>query len=59
MKAAVLWVVPPCSQVEVYRRSKGACCLHHQEDETSLNLHQTTGFKNYNNSHIQEKNQFS
>jgi hypothetical protein len=21
----------PCSMVEVYRRFKGACCLHHQD----------------------------
>jgi hypothetical protein len=29
MKMAVLWVVAPCSLVEVYRRFSGACCLHH------------------------------
>jgi hypothetical protein len=27
---AVFWVVAPCSLVEVYRRFRGACCLHHQ-----------------------------
>jgi hypothetical protein len=27
---AVFWVVTPCSLVEVYRRFRGPCCLHHQ-----------------------------
>jgi hypothetical protein len=27
---AVFWVVAPCSLVEVYRRFRGTCCLHHQ-----------------------------
>jgi hypothetical protein len=26
----IFWDVAPCSQVEVYRRFKGACCLHHE-----------------------------
>jgi hypothetical protein len=30
MNMAVIWVVAPCSLVEVYRRFRGACCLHHQ-----------------------------
>jgi hypothetical protein len=30
MKMAVFWVVAPCSLVEVYRRFRGTCCLHHQ-----------------------------
>jgi hypothetical protein len=29
---AVFWVVAPCSLAEVYRRFRGACCLHHQDD---------------------------
>jgi hypothetical protein len=33
LKMAVFWVVAPCRPVEVYRRFKGACCLHHQGDE--------------------------
>jgi hypothetical protein len=33
MKMAVFWVVAPCSLVEVYRRFKGAFCLHHESDE--------------------------
>jgi hypothetical protein len=33
MKMAVFWVAAPCSLVEVYRRFKGAYCLHHQGDE--------------------------
>jgi hypothetical protein len=32
MKMAVFWVVAPCSLVEVYRRFRGPCCLHHQGD---------------------------
>jgi hypothetical protein len=32
---AVFWVVAPCSLVEVYRRFRGACCLHHQGDRPS------------------------
>jgi hypothetical protein len=32
MKVAVFWVLAPCSLVEVHRRFKGACCLHHQGD---------------------------
>jgi hypothetical protein len=30
VKMAVFWDVAPCSLVEVYRRFRGACCLHHQ-----------------------------
>jgi hypothetical protein len=33
---AVFWVVAPCSLVEVYRRFRGAYCLHHQGDEYYL-----------------------
>jgi hypothetical protein len=29
-KVTVFWVVVPCSLVEVYRRFRDACCLHHQ-----------------------------
>jgi hypothetical protein len=32
IKMTVFWVVP-CSLVEVYRRFRYACCLHHQGDE--------------------------
>jgi hypothetical protein len=39
---AVFWVVAPCSLAEVYRRSRCACCLHHQgnhpDDEGSSHL---------------------
>jgi hypothetical protein len=31
-KITVFWDVAPCSLVEVYRRFRGACCLHHQGD---------------------------
>jgi hypothetical protein len=30
MKIAVFWVLASCSLVEVYRRFRGACCLHRQ-----------------------------
>jgi hypothetical protein len=50
-KMTVFWDVAPCSLVEVYRRFRGACFLHHQGDElteaestseTSVNFYQTT-----------------
>jgi hypothetical protein len=53
MKMAVFWVVAPCSLVEVYRRFRGACCLHHQDNETSVNFYQTTWRNNPENSHLQ------
>jgi hypothetical protein len=34
LKMAVFWAVTPCSLVEVYRRFRGACYLHHQGDES-------------------------
>jgi hypothetical protein len=36
MKMAVFWVAAPCILVEVYRRFRGACCLHHQGDSDHL-----------------------
>jgi hypothetical protein len=30
MKMAVLWVIAPCSMIELHRRFRGASCLHHQ-----------------------------
>jgi hypothetical protein len=38
MKMAVLWVVAPCSLVEIYQRFRGPCCLHHQGDGGSKDL---------------------
>jgi hypothetical protein len=32
---APFWVVVPCNLVEIYRCFRGACCLHHQGDESS------------------------
>jgi hypothetical protein len=32
MKMTVFWVVAPGSVVEVYRRFRDACCLHHLPD---------------------------
>jgi hypothetical protein len=31
-----LWVVAPCSMVEVCQRFRGPCCLHHQGDRKDL-----------------------
>jgi hypothetical protein len=33
MKMTVFWVVVPCSLVEVYRRFRGACYVHHHPDD--------------------------
>jgi hypothetical protein len=30
IKMVVFWVVAPYSLVEIYRRFRDACCLHHQ-----------------------------
>jgi hypothetical protein len=35
-KMAVFWVLAMCRLVEVYRPFKGAYCLYHQGDETTL-----------------------
>jgi hypothetical protein len=61
MKMAVFWVVAACSLIEVYRRFRGTCCLHHQGTHrpddvgnTSLvNYYQTTGRYNPEDSHLQ------
>jgi hypothetical protein len=31
---AIFWDVAPCSLVKVYRRFRGACCLHRQGEIT-------------------------
>jgi hypothetical protein len=36
MKMAVFCVVLLCSLVEVYQCFRGACCLHHQNNDSSL-----------------------
>jgi hypothetical protein len=49
------WDITPCSLVEVYRRFRSACCIHHQDicvliglmkavtkAETSVNFYETT-----------------
>jgi hypothetical protein len=33
LKMAVFWVVKSCSLVQVYRRFRGVCCFHHQDDD--------------------------
>jgi hypothetical protein len=54
-KMAVVWVVAPCSLVEVYQRFRGPCCLHHQGErasETLVNFYQTTRHYNSEDSHL-------
>jgi hypothetical protein len=57
-KMAVFWVVAPCSLAEVYRRFRGACCLHHKGDETAstsetpVYFYQTALRNNPQNSHL-------
>jgi hypothetical protein len=62
LKMAVFWVVAPCSQVEVYRRFRGACSLHlhvialitetASASGTSVNVHQSTRRYNPDDSHL-------
>jgi hypothetical protein len=45
---AVFWVVAACSLVEVYRRFRGPCCLHHHNPEDShLRTHRRENLKSY------------
>jgi hypothetical protein len=62
MKIAVFWVVGPYSPLDVYRRFRGARCLHHQgalpmeaarTSETSVNFYQTTRRNNPEDIHLQ------
>jgi hypothetical protein len=48
LKMAVFWVVAPSSLVEVYRRFRSACYLHHQ----GSSLYQTTRRYNPEDSHL-------
>jgi hypothetical protein len=41
-KMAVFWVVAPCSLVQVYRRFRGICCLHHQGDHRFIDPYKHT-----------------
>jgi hypothetical protein len=54
MKMAVFCVVTPSSLVEVFRHFRGACCFHHQgdESETLVNFYQTTRRNNPEGSHL-------
>jgi hypothetical protein len=71
MKMAVFLVVAPCTLVKVYRRFRGACCLHHQgyesnialmkagnTSETSVNFYQTLLRNNPEDSHLHTDNVF-
>jgi hypothetical protein len=65
MKMAVFWHIAPCCLV-VYRRYRGACCLHHQGEEfiialmmeaastseTSVNFYQTVRHNIPEDSHL-------
>jgi hypothetical protein len=48
---AVIRVAAQCSLLEVYRRFRGACCLH-QHCETSAHFCQTTRHNNPEDSHV-------
>jgi hypothetical protein len=60
MKMAVFWVVAPCSLLEVCRRFRGYCFLHHpialmeaaSTSKTSVNFYQITLRNNPENSHL-------
>jgi hypothetical protein len=45
---SAFWVVTPCRMIEVYRRFRGPCCLHHQGDQ----FYQTTRHYNPEDSHL-------
>jgi hypothetical protein len=49
-KIAVLWVVAPCSLVDVYQRFRGPCCLHHEG--LMVNFYQTTWRYNPEDKHL-------
>jgi hypothetical protein len=42
VKMTAFWDIEPRSLVEVDRRFRGAYCLHHQGDETSIYFNETT-----------------
>jgi hypothetical protein len=52
MKMVVFWDVAPCSLVDTDPHFRGAYCLHHQDDETSVNIHQTTQSNIPEDSHL-------
>jgi hypothetical protein len=51
MKLVLFWAVA-FVLVEVYRRFRGACFLHLQGDETSVNLYRTTWYNNPESSRL-------
>jgi hypothetical protein len=44
MRMTVYWVIAPCCRVEVYRRFRGAFCIHHQGGKRALNRMRVLGF---------------
>jgi hypothetical protein len=50
---AVFRDVAPCSLVEVYRRFRGAYCLHHQDDKQAVTCHLSAQYLQFNSTDIQ------
>jgi hypothetical protein len=66
-KMAIFWVVAPYGLVEVYRRFREACCLHHlialmmeaaNTSEMTVNFYQTTRHNNPEDSHLHSGTDF-
>jgi hypothetical protein len=53
---AVFWVVAPCSLVEVYRRFRGPCCLHHGPDDQKTAIFVLTAVRTSNDVRKTEMN---
>jgi hypothetical protein len=51
---AVFWVVAPCSLIEVYRRFRGACCLH-QGDALMMEAASAARRNNPEDSHLHSR----
>jgi hypothetical protein len=51
---AVFWVATPYNLIQVFRRFRGACCLHQGDEtsETSANFYQTTRRYNPEDRHL-------
>jgi hypothetical protein len=46
IKMTALWDMTPCSLVIVYRRFRGAYCLHHEDDEKPRGKKKDWKYKN-------------
>jgi hypothetical protein len=70
-KLTVFWDAAPCSLIEIDRRFRGTCSLHHQRDdeglemeaistsETSVNFSETARRNILEDSHLQIYNVFT